>query len=633
MHSGGGQSIGQTAVSDLDAADNIRLTEQGTFRMKILIADDTPTNVKQLEVVAQKLGHQVIVAFDGESAVQAFKTTSPDLVFMDIMMPGMDGITAVRNIRELPAEKWTPIIFYSALDRMQDIVNGLEAGGDDYLAKPASSQLLKAKINSYARQIALQSKVHGLAMELKRWREDSEEQIRLGSHVMARLTDASGLRDPMIRYFNLPAETFSGDLLCAARAPGDVLNVLLADAAGHGLAAALSAMPLTQAFYSMTAKGFPLSSIAEELNRKLKAILPADRFVAATLAAVDVRNRTVEIWNGGNPDALFLNSEGDVAMRWSSQHPPLGILPDKLFSGLTETVVFQVPGDLVLSSDGLTEAENLAGEWLGIDGVVNLLSSATGSDLRFQQLLNGVDAHLQGSPARDDVSCLLVSVPIERRRQFRFTAPRMINQSQFAEWRLDLSYSAHELRYIDVVPAVLGLVTQVQALKEHQGALFLILSELFNNALDHGLLGLDSVTKSWIGGFEIYIQQRAERLARLAEGRIDLAFLLHQDESRAVLDISLHDSGSGFDFSRCADDQGALGEGNESVFGRGIALVRSLCDQVVYSGTGNKVWCRYVVSDLVQDQVAAQPRKDALDASSATGAASADGSVPNPDIS
>jgi len=514
----------------------------------------------------------------------------------------MDGITAVKHIRSLPADKWTPIIFYSALDRMQDIVSGLEAGGDDYLAKPASTQLLKAKINSYARQIALQGKVRGYAEELARWREESEEQTRLGAHVMSRLTDAAGLRDQMVQSFNLPAETFSGDLLCAARAPGDVLNVMLADAAGHGLAAALSAMPLTQAFYSMTAKGFPLSSIAEELNRKLKAILPADRFVAATLASIDVRNRTVEVWNGGNPDALFLNMQGEVAMRWPSRHPPLGILPEPLFSGVSETVVFQEPGDLVLSSDGLTEAENAAGAWLGIDGVIDLMANLGATEDRFKCLLNGVDQHLQGKPARDDVSCLMVSVPIERRRQFRFSAPKMINQSQFAEWRLDLTYSAQELRYIDVVPAVLSLVTQVQALKEHQGALFLVLSELFNNALDHGLLGLDSTTKSWVGGFEIYMQQRIERLAKLSDGLIDLSFLLHQQDSRAVLDISVHDSGPGFDYGQRAADASALSETNQSVFGRGIALVNSLCEQVVYSGTGNKVWCRYAVSDLVQDQ-------------------------------
>lgn len=584
---------------------------QADFHMKILIADDTPANVKQLQVVAQNMGHQTIVAGDGLSALAAFQAEAPDLVFMDIMMPGMDGITAVRHIRALPADKWTPIIFYSALDRMQDIVSGLEAGGDDYLDKPASTQLLKAKINSYARQIALQGKVRGYAEELARWREDSEAQTRLGAHVMSRLTDAAGLRDQMVHSFNLPAETFSGDLLCAARAPGDVLNVMLADAAGHGLAAALSAMPLTQAFYSMTAKGFPLSSIAEELNRKLKAILPVDRFVAATLASIDVRNRTVEVWNGGNPECFFLGTQGEVVMRWPSRHPPLGILPEASFSGVSETVVFQEPGDLVLSSDGLTEAENAAGAWLGIDGVIGLLAEASTTDVRFKCLLHGVDQHQQGKPARDDISCLMVSVPIERRRQFRFNAPKLINQSQFAEWRLDLSYSAQELRYIDVVPAVLGLATQVQALKEHQGALFLVLSELFNNALDHGLLGLDSVTKSWIGGFEIYLQQRAERLANLREGRIDLSFLLHQDESRAVLDISVNDSGPGFDFGQSLQVDTALSDANMGAFGRGIALVKSLCDQIVYSGTGNKVWCRYIVSDLVLDQevapVAGQP--------------------------
>jgi CheY-like chemotaxis protein/anti-sigma regulatory factor (Ser/Thr protein kinase) len=571
------------------------------FCMKILIADDTPTNIKQLEVVAHRLGHKTIIAVDGESALAAFQREAPDLVFMDIMMPGMDGITAVQKIRELPADKWTPIIFYSALDRMQDIVSGLEAGGDDYLAKPASTQLLKAKINSYARQIALQSKVHSYAEELSRWREDSEEQTRLGAHVMSRLTDAAGMRDHMVRSFNLPAETFSGDLLCAARAPGDVLNVLLADAAGHGLAAALSAMPLTQAFYSMTAKGFPLPSIAEELNRKLKAILPVDRFVAATLASIDVRNQTVEVWNGGNPDALFLNSQGEIAMRWASRHPPLGILPEKLFSGTSETVVFHEPGDLVLSSDGLTEAENKAGAWLGIDGVIDLLGCSGESASRLNCLLDGVEKHLEGQPGRDDISCLMVSMPINRRRQFRFITPKIINQSQFADWRLDLSYNAQELRYIDVVPAALGLITQVQALKEHQGALFLVLSELFNNALDHGLLRLDSVTKSWIGGFEIYMQQRSERLAKLREGRIDLSFLLHQDESRAVFDISVNDSGPGFDYNQRLEDPNALTDANDLAYGRGIALVKSLCDQIVYSGTGNKVWCRYIVSDLLLD--------------------------------
>lgn len=560
--------------------------------LKILIVDDTPTNLKQLEIVSRRAGHHPILATDGQTAVDLFQSESPDLVFMDIMMPGMDGIEAVRRIRALPMEKWTPIVFYSALDSMQDIVRGLEAGGDDYLVKPATIPLLQAKLNAYSRLLTLQRKELGYIEELKTWRQDAEEQSRLGAHVMERLTDAEGLRDPMIQSFNLPAETFSGDLLCAARGPGDVLNVMLADATGHGLSAALSAMPLTQAFYSMTAKGFPLSSIAEELNRKLKTLLPADRFVAATLASIDVRNQAVEVWNGGNPDAAFLTANGKVSMQWASNHPPLGVLPAGLFSSTTETVVLHEPGQLLLCSDGLVEAEDTEGRWLGFAGSLELLASVDDPEQRFNALRLGLDRHLAGRPGRDDISCMLVQVPIERRRMPRIVPPTTTHQGHVAEWQLSLAYSAPELRYLDVVPAVLGFMTQVESLKPHQGTLFLVLSELFNNALDHGLLGLDSSTKSLVGGWEIYMQHRSERLAQLAAGRIALSFLVHQSDGRAVLDIEVSDSGPGFDYEaqmRASD----LAANDTQSHGRGLALVRGICSNVVFSAPGNRVWVRY----------------------------------------
>lgn len=567
--------------------------------LKILITDDNPINVKQLEAVVRRLGHAAMVAADGREAVEVFRREDPDLVFMDVMMPNMDGIAAARAIRELPTEKWVPIIFYSALDRMEDIVRGLEHGGDDYLVKPASLQLLRAKINNYAQLLNIQREVREHARELENWRADAEEQTRLGAYVMARLTDAEGLRDPMLQHFNIPAETFSGDLLCAARGPGGIMNVMLADASGHGLPAALTAMPLTQAFYSMTYKGFPLPTIAEELNRKLKDILPADRFVAATLASVDVRNQTVEVWNGGNPDALYMSRQGKVLNSWTSQHPPLGILPATLFSGMTETVVFDEPGDLVLCSDGLVEAETPQGAWLGLEGVIGLLATADAARERVECLLRGLRAHLGAESGRDDISCMVLHVPIERRRQFRFAAPGVVCQSSVEDWRLDIAYSAQELRYVDVVPAVLGFITQLTLLKPHQGALFLIISELFNNALDHGVLGLDSGIKSGTGGFERYLQLRMERLSSLREGHVALAFHVHQQEAQAVLDIFVQDSGPGFDYGALMQrlDAGAALE-EERPSGRGIALVRNLCAQLVYSGTGNKAWARFVLGDL-----------------------------------
>jgi CheY-like chemotaxis protein/anti-sigma regulatory factor (Ser/Thr protein kinase) len=564
------------------------------MRLKILVADDALTNVKLLEMAAHKLGHEVVIAHDGIEAVEKYQTTEPDLIFIDIMMPRLDGIEAVRQIRSLPSQRWVPIIFHSALDSTEDIVHGLEAGGDDYLVKPASIQLIQAKIRSYSRVLSIQSEVRGYMQELSSWREEAEVQNKLGQHVVSRLLDTKGLSDPMVQWMNIPAETFSGDLVCAARGPGDVLYVMLADAAGHGLVSALTALPLTQVFYGMAAKGFPISTIAEELNRKLKSFLPIERFVAACLAAVDTRNQTIEIWNGGIPDALYLEDDGAVTMRWPSRHPPLGIMPADLFSNATETVNYLHPGELVLFSDGIIEAENRDGQQLSLHGLETILGSAPKRQ-RLDALEQAVIRHIAGQQEHDDLSSIVIQVPIERRQEIRLThSPAGPAETQVSEWRLDLSWGASELREMDVVPAVLSFMNQIRVLKSHQGQLFLILSELFNNALDHGVLGLDSGLKNMEGGFERYLDERQLKLDSLTDGRINMSFHLHQPDERPALDIRMEDSGKGFDHTAL---DSLLDEDLEQqqAHGRGILLVRSLCAELNYFGRGNAVSARYLM--------------------------------------
>ena len=560
--------------------------------LKILIVDDAPSNVKHLEAIAHKMGHETVYANDGIQAIECYKNEQPDLIFMDIMMPGMDGIEAVKHIRALPNKKWVPVIFFSALNSIQDVVHGLEAGGDDYLSKPVNLSLIRAKINSFSRLLRMQDNTLTHTQELINWRNEAEEQARLGHHVIDRLVDAGGLQDPLIQWFNLPTATFSGDLLCSARGPDNVLHVMLADATGHGLAAALTALPLTQVFYGMVAKGFPLASIAQELNRKLKAIMPADRFVAAALGAIDPTHNTVEVWNGGMPPTLFINQHGDIQKRWKSVHPPLGILPPSLFSGATETYNYSCPGDLVISSDGLVEIDTGTGNILDMTALEVLLM-ATPLGKRLPRIKHFVADMLDGQPGHDDISCMVVHAPMEEAKPIRKATEGAAEQDgPVSEWRLELSWGAQELRGLDVVPIVLGITNQIQSLKPHQGVLFLILSELFNNALDHGLLGLSSASKDQEGGFEDYIAQRSLKMADLNKGRIDMALNVHMKEDQAVLDITISDSGPGFDFNKYNMAQSAQVDAQQ-YHGRGIALVRQLSMDMAYSGTGNLVWVRY----------------------------------------
>mgnify|MGYP001014822360 FL=1 len=125
-------------------------------KMSVLAVDDNRTNLHILQVFLKKLGHDVILAENGEQAVQRFQKDHPDLVLLDIMMPVMDGFEATRRIKAASRDKWVPIIFLSALNRDENLVEGLEAGADDYLTKPINFVVLEAKLRSMQRSLALQ---------------------------------------------------------------------------------------------------------------------------------------------------------------------------------------------------------------------------------------------------------------------------------------------------------------------------------------------------------------------------------------------------------------------------------------------------------------------------------------------
>lgn len=129
---------------------------QASNSMKVLAVDDNRTNLHILQVFLKKLGHQVITAENGEEAVQRFLDEEPDLVLLDIMMPVMDGFEAARQIKAMNRERWTPVIFLSALNRDENLVEGLEAGADDYLTKPINFVVLEAKLRSMQRSLRMQ---------------------------------------------------------------------------------------------------------------------------------------------------------------------------------------------------------------------------------------------------------------------------------------------------------------------------------------------------------------------------------------------------------------------------------------------------------------------------------------------
>lgn len=115
----------------------------------ILIADDSPTVIEQLRQALEPLGHEILVALDGEQARSQISASSPDLLILDVIMPKMNGFQLCRAIRADPALKKLPIIVVTAMDRESDRYWGLKQGADEFLVKPIDVEELRKKVRSY----------------------------------------------------------------------------------------------------------------------------------------------------------------------------------------------------------------------------------------------------------------------------------------------------------------------------------------------------------------------------------------------------------------------------------------------------------------------------------------------------
>ena len=126
----------------------------------ILVVDDEPINVKMLKRLLTAEGFEVIEAANGEEAIALAGRTNPDLILMDIMMPGMDGFEATRFIKAKEASRFTPVVMVTALSTMEDKVKGIEAGADDFLTKPYDTVELLARTRSLLKVKSLNDQVN-----------------------------------------------------------------------------------------------------------------------------------------------------------------------------------------------------------------------------------------------------------------------------------------------------------------------------------------------------------------------------------------------------------------------------------------------------------------------------------------
>lgn len=543
--------------------------------MKILVVDDQELNRNLLRFMLEQEQHQVALAVDGEEAITVFDEFAPDLVLLDVVMPKMDGFEVAPLLKAKSAEVYLPIIFITALDDKSSLEKCLQVGGDDFLNKPFDKVILSAKIKAHARTRELSKKTYKQNRELAYYQLHTEREHELVEHIFDNALENRFLLPELIEFNLSPASMFNGDLFLMAPSCTGGVYVLMGDFTGHGLAAAMGALPASKIFYSMTQKGLSVGDIAAELNHTLYDLLPGNMFCAATILELNSSGRSFSAWLGGLPDGFLLSKDGKIKQKLTSRHMALGILDEYEFERDTVYVETDLNDKIILYTDGVIEAENNRGEFFSEERLLRKVSAPSFTELG--SIVESVKRFTGKQDQQDDLSLALIKClpsPIK---------PKLSDEYMSTPLNVSMSLDAERLKSTDPVLDVVEMICAIKGCSDHRSNLFLLISETFNNALEHGVLGLESSLKDSDDGFCQYYELRAERLADLTDGEIKLDISYIPDNPK--ISFTITDSGSGFIKTDTHDDS--------NFHGRGLSLIKEIAESVNLNECGNKITVTY----------------------------------------
>ncbi len=555
-------------------------------QITVLIVDDDQTNRLILRALVNDFGYQSLEAENGRQAVDLAAGNDIDIVLLDIMMPVMDGYEAARRIKS-SAKSFIPIIFLTALTDENALADCISAGGDDFLTKPYNHVLLQAKVSSMLRIRRLYKKVEEQNRQLNLHNSRIEQEVNVAKKVFGNLLRRNkNIGEAGLRFSMSPMSIFNGDMLLAEKNQMEGLDVLVSDFTGHGLSAAIGSIPVSDIFHTMTRKGFPCIETLVEANNKLVKLLPTQMFMAAALISMDRKNNVTTVINCGLPE-LYLWRSGEIVKVFESQNIPLGISSQPGDNFIIEMADLEYGDRLFVATDGIMEARNSRGEMFGTHGIRESIGRARSPETVFDTILDANLAFSGKAAQSDDIT--LLEICHLKNVDYKDTEPAIVDVVP-AEWSMQLSLDIQSLRRLDVLPFIMQGVNELQSIPNGRSRVHTILAEILANALDHGILGLDSSMKNTADGYMQYYQEKARRLESYQEGNIRV-MLNHElkEEGGGRLTIHVVDSGEGFDFRNVST---AIHD-NSGYSGRGIALITQLCKDVKFLEKGNVVKAVY----------------------------------------
>lgn len=257
--------------------------------------------------------------------------------------------------------------------------------------------------------INLQAENQQLKMQLEQLQKDMDERSlrsEYEDHLVKQILEHAASRNytdlPNVEHSHRPVSFFDGDLFLTAKRPEGGMYALLGDFTGHGLAAAIGGMPVSEIFFSMAKKSLSVGKMVEEMNATLHRMLPDSMFFAACLIEMDGKGDRVNLWAGGMQDVLLFESTKGKSRSIESRHPPLGVESPEDFDANFSRLYCRRGDSFLVYTDGLVEARNEEGDAFGCERVVQRFEQQPESAV--QGVMGTFDSFLGTQAQNDDIT-------------------------------------------------------------------------------------------------------------------------------------------------------------------------------------------------------------------------------------
>ena len=388
--------------------------------MKVLIAEDEAISRRLLQSYLERWGHEVVAARNGAEAWNLFQSVEFPIVISDWMMPEMDGLELIRRIRACHRRGYVYAILVTSKSQTEDIIAGMDAGADDFVAKPYDQDELRVRLRAGQRLIELET---ALLTSLEGLAQARECEVEIGAKIQQTLLlgqPPRNLRGVRVAALSIPSQQIDGDFYDFFEHHARRLDVVVGDVMGKGVPAALLGAAIKSQFLRALSHLISLSDREtlpepEEIvtfihTEVTKQFIGLEIFATLCYARFDLERRRIDFVDCGHTKTIHFHQRTGTYEMLEGENMPLGFSEREIYQQVFAPLEL---GDVFFFySDGVTEAQNEANELFGVDRLIELIT--TNGRLQPEELIDrvrmAVVAFSHSETFADDFTCVAIKV-------------------------------------------------------------------------------------------------------------------------------------------------------------------------------------------------------------------------------